>query len=242
MIDQVAKCIEEMRQANPHIHCITNNVAQNVTANIMLAVNVTPSMTIAENEIAQFANNADGILVNLGTMDAQRTKAIETILPTLKGDKAIWTLDPVMVHLSEERLKMAKKLVECQPSIIRCNGEEANALFGKEKYEGCLVISGKVDKVKEKENWATIENGHEWMNSVTAMGCALNAIICACATVEKNRMIASVAALVMFAVAGELAAEKSLGPGTFLPNFIDELHNMTTTKIIEKAKIKINEN
>ena len=53
--EQIADCVEHFRRVRPHVHCITNSVAQNFTANVLLAAGATPSMTIAEEEIAEEA-------------------------------------------------------------------------------------------------------------------------------------------------------------------------------------------
>ena len=55
--------------AQPRVHCITNAVAQNFTANVLLAAGAMPSMTIAPKEVGAFAARADALLVNLGTFD-----------------------------------------------------------------------------------------------------------------------------------------------------------------------------
>ena len=73
--ETVAQCVARFRASKPHVHCITNSVAQNFTANVLLAAGATPSMTIAAEEIGDFVSMADALLINLGTMDSARTKA-----------------------------------------------------------------------------------------------------------------------------------------------------------------------
>jgi hydroxyethylthiazole kinase len=55
----------------PRVHCITNSVAQNFTANVLLAVGAVPSMTVAPDEIAEFVARADALL-----MDAIRSSGV----------------------------------------------------------------------------------------------------------------------------------------------------------------------
>src|ERR1700757_199096 len=74
-VDIAAACadvIERVRAHSPRVHCITNAVAQNFTANILLAAGARPSMTISPEEIGSFVASADALLVNLGTFDAAR--------------------------------------------------------------------------------------------------------------------------------------------------------------------------
>ena len=64
----------------PRVHCITNTVAQNYTANMLLAAGAMPSMTISPEEIGSFVAGADSLLVNLGTFDPRKIAAIAVAL------------------------------------------------------------------------------------------------------------------------------------------------------------------
>ena len=70
-----AGLIEQVRARSPRVHCITNVVAQNFTANVLLAMGCVPSMTLSAEEIGDFVAGAQGLLVNLGTFDAERRAA-----------------------------------------------------------------------------------------------------------------------------------------------------------------------
>src|SRR3954462_6595132 len=70
--DRAAGLIELLRERRTRVHAITNAAAQVLTANVLLAAGGTPSLTIAPDEITAFAARADALLVNLGTLDADR--------------------------------------------------------------------------------------------------------------------------------------------------------------------------
>src|SRR3989304_7463463 len=76
-----------VRARAPRVHYITNAVAQNFTANMLLALGAIPSMTIAPEEVAEFAGRADALLINLGTLDAERRAAAE-IASAVMGEAA----------------------------------------------------------------------------------------------------------------------------------------------------------
>src|SRR4030088_1123867 len=80
-----ADILARIRARRPRVHCITNAVAQNFTANMLLAAGAVPSMTIASDEIAVFVARADALLVNLGTLDPERRGAIEIAIATAGG-------------------------------------------------------------------------------------------------------------------------------------------------------------
>src|SRR4030081_1870932 len=97
-----ADILARIRARRPRVHCITNAVAQNFTANMLLAAGAVPSMTIASDEIADFVARADALLVNLGTLDPERRGAIEIAIAAA-GERAPWILDPVFVDRSVPR-------------------------------------------------------------------------------------------------------------------------------------------
>src|SRR3984893_15007185 len=83
-----ADILARIRARRPRVHCITNAVAQNFTATMLLAAGAVPSMTIASDEIADFVARADALLVNLGTLDPERRAAIEIAIATAGGGGA----------------------------------------------------------------------------------------------------------------------------------------------------------
>ena len=75
------------------------------------------------------------------------------------------------------------------------------------------------------------------MAKVTAMGCAASALVAACLAVEPDAWRATAGALVMIGVAGELAAAKAEGPGSFAVAIIDALHNLDGPTLVARAKV-----
>src|SRR5262245_39717017 len=80
VIEHAATLLDSIRAKTPRVHCITNTVAQAFTANTLLAAGATPSVTTSPEEIAGFVASADSLLVNLGTLDAERREAIDVAL------------------------------------------------------------------------------------------------------------------------------------------------------------------
>ena len=60
--DIAADIFARLRARNPSVHCITNAVAQNFTANVLLAAGAIPSMTVAPDEVGSFVARADALL------------------------------------------------------------------------------------------------------------------------------------------------------------------------------------
>ncbi len=119
------------------MHCITNTVAQAFTANTLLAAGATPSVTTSPEEIAGFVASADNLLVNLGTLDAERREAIGVALDAAAAKQLPWVLDPVFVDRSPARLDFARTLIARRPAVIRLNAAELTALAGEAASVDC---------------------------------------------------------------------------------------------------------
>ena len=55
--------LERLRAKGPRVHCITNAVAQNFTANVLLSLGCVPSMTLSAEEVGNFVSGAQALLV-----------------------------------------------------------------------------------------------------------------------------------------------------------------------------------
>jgi hydroxyethylthiazole kinase len=85
------------------------------------------------------------------------------------------------------------------------------------------VTTGVVDWIETEDRALSVAHGHEWMTMVTGLGCASSALVAACRAVEPDPVIAAGAALTAYGIAGEIAAERAAGPGSFAMHLIDAL-------------------
>jgi hydroxyethylthiazole kinase len=248
LIERATQLLPRLRARAPKVHCITNTVAQPITANVLLAAGAIPSLTTSEEEIGAFARSADALLVNLGTLDAERRRAIAIALDQARDSKLPWLLDPVFVDRSALRLDFARKLLERGPLAIRLNGAEFEALAGQpptaeavKAFAGSrrtiVAMTGQIDLISDGVRLVTIANGDPLMGKVTAMGCAGSAFVTAGLVVDDDAFAAVAAALTVFGIAGELAAAISKGPGTLAFAIIDALHGMTPDMIADHARV-----
>ena len=244
--DLAADLLDRLRERQPRIHCITNAVAQNFTANALLAAGAIPSMTISPDEVAAFAARSDGLLVNLGTFDAERKTAAETAVAIANRLERPWVLDPVLIDRSPARADFARELAARSPAAIRLNSSEFEALDGTSSIEAfaqsrgtVLALTGAVDLVTDGATPIRIRNGHPLMARVTAMGCAEGGLIAALLAVEPDRLAAMVSALLIFAIAGEIAGVGANGPGSFSVQFLDALSNLDRAAIRARAKVSV---
>ncbi len=235
-------------QRRPRVHCITNAVAQTFTANMLLAAGAVPSMTIAPKEVRAFAARADALLINLGTFDPERQKASLAAIGVANKAGIPWVLDPVFIDRSPPRAAFAKKLVALKPRALRLNLAEFGALAGGKTDDAALArfakarrtvvgLTGERDLVRDAARLAAIANGHPLMARVTAMGCAASALVGATLAVEPDAWKAAAAALIVIGVAGEIAAARARGPGSFAMEILDALYALDRDTLIARAKV-----
>src|SRR4051812_24843022 len=243
-----ADVLERIRTRRPRVHCITNAVAQNFTANMLLAAGAIPSMTIARTEVRAFAARADALLVNLGTFDAERKAASLAALAVANKAGIPWVLDPVFIDRSKPRAAFARLLVGKKPRALRLNRAEFGALSGGKTDDATLArfakarrtvvgLTGERDLVRDAARLATIANGDALMARVTAMGCVASALVGAALAVEPDAWQATAAALIIIGVAGEVAAERARGPGSFAVEIIDAVYALDGATLTAKAKV-----
>jgi hydroxyethylthiazole kinase len=154
----------------------------------------------------------------------------------------------VFVDRSAARAEFARGLLARKPNVVRLNRAEFAMLAGAPadrtsaaefaRAHGCVVaISGKADLISDGTRAVEIANGHAFMGQVTAMGCAGSALLAACLAVADDAFTASVAALLLLGIAGELAAEQAKGPGTFAANILDALHALDASTLTARARL-----
>lgn len=221
----VASILARVARRQPRVHCLTNTVAQNVTANMLLAFGAVPSMASHLEEIRSFAAGAGAILINLGTISAEAERAIPELITVAQERRIPLVLDPVFVEHSPLRLRLVGDVLSAFDVLVRGNATEMATLepLFSLRPDTVRVTTGAVDRVETEDRALSVAHGHVWMTQVTGLGCASSALVAACRAVEPDPVIAAGAALTAYGIAGEIAAERSAGPGSFAMHLIDAL-------------------
>lgn len=248
LVGQAARLLAETHARRPRVHALTNSAAQTLTANLLLAVGAIPSLTVSAEEAAHFARRADAVLVNLGTLDAERRAGIPVAMAAAREARRPIVLDPVFVEASPPRLAAARVLLAEGPAILRLNPGELEALSGRAptpetaagfaaEFGLTVALTGPVDVVTDGLRTVRIENGHRLMSKVTAIGCAGSALVAAFAALEPDRVTAAAAALLVLGVAGEIAGATAAGPGSFPAAFLDALSALDEAALDHHARV-----
>lgn len=263
--DKVSEILRKVREVNPLVHNITNVVVTNFTANGLLALGASPVMAYAEEEVAEMAQLANALVLNIGTLNSQTVEAM-LLAGKAANERGIPVIfDPVGAGATQFRTESARKIMnEVKVSIIRGNAAEIANVVG-EKWEikgvdagetkgniaelavaaakklNCIVaITGKEDAITDGEATYLVSNGHPLLTKVTGAGCLLTSVIGAFAGVEPNCLLAGVSALTVYGIAAEKAAEITVerGPGSFQVEFLNQLSQVSLEDINLKASYK----
>lgn len=253
--------LEEMRAASPLVQCITNYVAMNIAANVLLAAGASPAMVHATEEAGEFARIAAALTINIGTLSPDWLAGMIGAAETANETGKPWVLDPVAHFATRFRRQAVSELLALNPTIIRGNASEIIALAGGtsagqgvdsgdpvEQAEGAarhlakthntvVAVTGKSDFVTDGARSARIFGGSDLMPKVTALGCSLTCLVGAFVAVAPA-FDAAVAALAVFAAAGKMAETGAEGPGSFALRFLDALHRLDAEGLEREARVE----
>ncbi len=228
-----SNALVEIRALQPRVHCIVNEAAISVTANALLASGATPSMSNDPGEVAEFTSSSNALSINLGMLTQSKCKAIMIAVNAASSNRIPWVLDPALCDRSESRLDFCNELLEHQPSVLRGNAAEIDAIcrslnltpeeLARERSV-VVMTTGEVDQVISQNRTRDIACGHPWMESVTGIGCAFSALLAAILTVIDDAFDAAVDLARTYGSIGRTAAARSSGPGTYIGNFLDCLY------------------
>ncbi|SAK99350.1 hydroxyethylthioazole kinase [Caballeronia arationis] len=242
-----------VREHAPLVHCLTNLVVTNFTANVLLAIGAAPAMVVAREEAGEFAAIANALSVNLGTLDVPQSKAIRVAVDAANAAGKPWVLDPVAVGPLAFRTEFALDLLDSKPAVIRGNASEIISLSGGTasgrgvdstaatdaaldaaqilalKTQATVAVTGATDYITDGRRTVALSNGSPLMTRVTGVGCALSATVAAfvgVASGPEEHWMATVAAVAYSTIAGELAARDAALPGSFAVAYLDRLASL----------------
>ncbi len=258
--EEVWTTIAAIRAQAPLVHSVTNLVSMDIMANVLLAIGASPVMAHATEEVADFARIAGAVNINMGTLDAAWVESMQAAAAAARRAGTPWLLDPVGVGATAYRNANAASLLLLKPAILRANASETLALAGGAGAKGVdashgaeqaleaakglaarhgavVAVTGASDYVTDGEHVVRIDNGHPLMARVTATGCALTAVMGAALAVTGEPFAAAVHALVAYGIAGEMAAERAAGPGSFRVHFLDCLAGLDRAAVEARMKL-----
>jgi hydroxyethylthiazole kinase len=265
LAELTARSLAEIHRRTPLIHNITNYVVMNDTANVLLAVGASPVMAHAVEEVREMVAYAGALVLNIGTLEESWIEAMLAAGEEANSRGVPVVLDPVGVGATRLRTATVERIRSAvRVAVVRGNAAEQATIAGMEArirgvdsvssgdpataarlaaacFGGAAVVSGAVDQVADATRAVEIHNGHPLMSRITGSGCMATALVGAFLAVEPDSFLAAAEATIAFGIAGEMAAERSAGPGTFRTQLIDAVAALDEATILSRTRASMRE-
>ncbi|MBT9177139.1 MAG: Hydroxyethylthiazole kinase [Firmicutes bacterium] len=264
LAQNVARLLDEIRAARPLVHQITNYVSVNDCANVVLAIGGAPVMADDCDEVEDMVAIAAALVLNIGTLNSRTVEAM-----FLAGRQANRLgkpviLDPVGVGATRLRTETARALLrEIKFSVVRGNISEISALAGNagttrgvdasgaeadpaqvaaelaQMTGSVVVVTGAVDAIAHGGGVLRVANGHPMLARITGTGCMATVLIGAFCAVTDDYSLAAAGGLVCLGLAGERAAAKHQGIGSFRAGLLDEVSLLCGRDVAEHGRVHV---
>ena len=255
--------LRDVRARHPLVHHITNVVTINDCANVTIAIGAAPVMADAMEEVAEMADIADALVLNIGTLSRQQILSMVEAGHSANRKGIPVVLDPVGAGATAMRTDSARMLLEeLEIAVLKGNAGEIGVLAGADAnvrgVDSCgvsgdiigiarnfardtgivIAVSGATDIITDGNRTVYVDNGHEMMGRLSGTGCMAASITGAFAAVSDDRLAAAAAAFSAFGIAGECAAPQKAGPYSYRIALLDNISVLSPGDIIQKAKIR----
>lgn len=240
--------LRKINVKKPLVHCITNYVAANITANGLLAIGASPVMADAIEEVEEMANKANALLLNIGTLNEQTIASMQAAGKSANAHHVPIVFDPVGAGATLFRSRTTLALLQLlKVRLIRCNVGELAAIAGvnwaskgvdsgsgeldvvqtaktvARDYNCLVIVTGETDVLTDGDQVALIAGGHEKITKVTGSGCLLSAL-CAAMLATSTEPFTDLANLLReYKQVSELANGQI---GTFHENLFNHLERL----------------
>ncbi|MER2153002.1 MAG: hydroxyethylthiazole kinase [Solibacillus sp.] len=240
--------LQAIHKNQPLVHCITNYVVANFTANGLLAVGASPVMADAIEEAGEMAAQSNALLLNMGTLNERTVASMKQAGLSANKHQNPVVIDPVGVGATKFRVETAQQLLDLlKIDVIRCNIGELAALTGANwaskgvdsgkgeidveatakklanNYQCIVIVTGEQDVITDGERVEFVTGGHEKVTKMTGSGCLLSAF---CAAVLANSIEPFDDLLTLLNEYKQAGANSVAAIGTFHTNFLNELENL----------------
>jgi hydroxyethylthiazole kinase len=239
-------------QTAPLIHCITNAISVETVANALLYIGAKPIMTEDIRAFNDLALQTNSLLLNLGSLSLDKEKSILAASKLAIGKEPV-VLDVVGIASAKSAMKVAKKIIADQPTIVRGNISEMRALCDLQTHgrgvdgslldqtdeelinlitalkqlpqESVYVATGTKDIVVARNNVWVLSNGVPELDRFTGSGDTLSALVAALLGEGASPEDAAIQAISYLNIAGETAKSKTVTSGIaeFRQLFLNEL-------------------
>jgi hydroxyethylthiazole kinase len=260
---RVPEALQKLRAKRPLVHHITNYVTANDCANATLCIGGSPVMADAREDVEEMLSQASALVLNIGTIRPEQIEAMILAGRMANHFDIPVVLDPVGAGATLFRTRASYTLLEkVSIAVLKGNPGEIGVLSGAggkmagvdsrgiqgdaiaiareyaEERAGTVVITGPTDIVSNGRKTYLVDNGHPLMGRVSGTGCMATSILAAYLGAVNNPLLASVAALSTFGIAGEDASLASNGPASFKVALLDSLSGLSPKSVMGRVRVR----
>ncbi|MFD0522422.1 hydroxyethylthiazole kinase [Paractinoplanes durhamensis] len=232
----------------PFVYGLTNYIAANLSANVLLAAGAGPAIGAAADWTTTFPAGANAVWINAAALMSSDEESLRAVARTAHAAGTPWVLDPVAVGAGASGYDdFIRSLLEFKPAAIRGNASELIALAGgaatgkgvettvssadavaavsefAARTGTIVAVSGPVDYISDGSRTVEVPGGDVRLTKVTGAGCALGALTAAAIFATGDPLRGAVVAHAAYAVAAERAGARTRGTGEFAVALVDEL-------------------
>ncbi|ALL79452.1 hydroxyethylthiazole kinase (plasmid) [Pseudonocardia sp. EC080610-09] len=243
---EVSEGLRAIGAATPFCYGLTNYVAANLSANVLLAVGASPAIGAMPGAPAAFGAGASAVWINTAALMSSGPDTLTDAAGSAHSAGTPWVLDPVAFGAGAAAYdEIVRSLLAYRPTAIRGNASELIALGGGAggrgvdstadsaeavpvitelaKRAGAVVaVSGPIDYVTDGDTTIAVPGGDPRLTRVTGAGCALGALTAAALAAIDDRLTAVAVAHALYAEAAN-RARPVRGSGSFAVALVDEL-------------------
>ncbi|HWS36225.1 MAG TPA: hydroxyethylthiazole kinase [Actinoplanes sp.] len=239
-------------ERGPFVYGLTNYIAANLSANVLLAAGAGPAIGAASDWTTTFPAGASAVWINTAALMSSDEESLRTVARTAHQAGTPWVLDPVAVGAGAAGYDdFVRSLLEFHPAAIRGNASELIALAGgaatgkgvettvdsseaitavsdfAARIGTVVAISGPVDYLSDGQRTVEVPGGDVRLTRVTGAGCALGALTAAAIFATGDALQGAIVAHAAYAEAAERAGARVRGTGSFAVALVDELSLLT---------------
>lgn len=243
----VRDALRQIKTRKPFCYGLTNYIAANLSANVLLAVGAGPAIGATLDWPRQFASHASALWINGACLMSNTPDEVRETARSAHQAGVPWVLDPVAVGAgAAEYDAVIRSLLAFRPTAIRGNASELVALAGgvgggkgvetaltaqqalpfiqqlAAEFSTVVAVSGEVDYISDGVNTLQVAGGDVRLTQVTGAGCSLGALSAALLSSDSTPLQAVAAAHALYAEAANRAAP-ARGTASFAVRFVDEL-------------------
>lgn len=120
-----AGLMTRLQNDRPLVHCLTNNITINDSANVLLSIGARPIMAEHPKEVAYVTGIADSLLINIGNITDSRIESIFIAGRTARDRGIPIVFDPVGVSCSPLREQLTEDILSrLKPTVLKGNMSE----------------------------------------------------------------------------------------------------------------------